>query len=374
MPQFRPFALEAYQSRFEHTVDVNLADSSVKCVDVGSWLEPSEREALLSTTLIYPQVNGLRRMREKIAALYSDTTADEVLVTVGAAQANHLAAHTLLQPGDEVVVVSPAYRQVAGLAENLGCQVREVALGPDDDWRLDLDALDAAVGDRTRLVAIVNPNNPTGRVLDPTAMDRVVAACERVGAWLHADEVYAGTELEGPETPSFRGRYDRLVVTNSLSKAYGLAGLRIGWTVSSRDLTEELWRRHEYQVIAAAAPSMILADFALAPDKRARLLERQRELSRAGHAVLSSWLSEHDGLFSVARPQATAIGFIRYHLDAPSLDVAERIRTEASILTAPGSFLGAEGHLRITVGYEEAKIRPALDGIASVVRGIAGGV
>src|SRR5690606_35571668 len=114
-------------------------------------LEPSEREVLLSTRLIYPQVNGLQSMREKIAALYPDTTADEVLVTVGAAQANHLAVHTLLQPGDEVVVVSPAYRQVAGLAANLGCRVREVRLDADDDGRLDLDALDAAVSERTRL-------------------------------------------------------------------------------------------------------------------------------------------------------------------------------------------------------------------------------
>src|SRR5690606_38926720 len=101
---------------------------------------------------------------------------------------------------------------------------------------------------------------------------------------------------------------------------------------------------------------MVLADLALSPGKRDQLLERQRRLSHEGHGVLGAWLEEHEGLFSVRRRQATSIGFVRYHLDAPSLDVAERIRREVSVLTAPGAFLGTEGHLRITVGYEASKV------------------
>src|SRR5690606_22048346 len=212
LPPFRPFELEHYQSLWEHTVEVNLADSSVKCVDTGSWLEPEEREELLRTPLFYPQVNGLRALRERIAGLYADTGPDEVLVTVGASQANHPVAHTLLRPGDGVVVLTPGYRQIAGLAANPGCRAREVPHDPARDWRLDLDALDEAVGAGTRLVAVVNPNNPTGHILEAEEMERIVAACARVGAWLHADEVYHGTELERSSTPSFRGRYDRLVV------------------------------------------------------------------------------------------------------------------------------------------------------------------
>ncbi len=371
MPPFQPFDLEHYQSRFEHSVDINLADSSVKCLDVGSWLEAGEREALLASGLFYPQVNGLLGLRERIAALYPATSPDEILVTVGAAQANLLVASTLLAPGDEIVVLTPGYRQIPGLAANLGCRVREVAADPDRDWTVDWDTFDAAVTEGVRLVAVVNPSNPTGRILRRDEMARIVAACERTGAWLHADEVYHGTELDGRETPSFRGMYDRLVITNSLSKAYGLAGLRIGWAVASPETTQELWRRHEYQVIAAAAPSMLLAELALSPEKRPRLLARQRELSRKGHAVLTRWVDEHPGLFSVARRESTSIAFLRTHVDAPSLEVAERIRTEASVLVAPGSYLGAEGHLRVTVGYEEARIRPALERIAAVVGAMA---
>src|SRR5690606_31728022 len=112
------------------------------------------------------------------------TSADEVLVTTGASQANHLVVQTLLEPGDRVVVLTPGYRQVAGLSLNLGCRVLEVPLDPARDWALDLDALDRAVDADVRMVSVVNPNNPTGRILDPEEMDRIVAACERVGAWL----------------------------------------------------------------------------------------------------------------------------------------------------------------------------------------------
>ncbi len=122
-PTFIPFALEYYQSQFEHTVDYNLADSSVKCVTTREWLAEDETEMLLDTGLFYPEVNGTRQLRERIAALYSQTGPDNILVTVGAAQANSLVCSMLLQPGDEVVVLSPGYRQVAGLALNAGCSV-----------------------------------------------------------------------------------------------------------------------------------------------------------------------------------------------------------------------------------------------------------
>jgi aspartate/methionine/tyrosine aminotransferase len=362
---FQPFELEYYQSRYEHDVDINLADSSVQCVTTGEWLSDEEQQHVLNTPLYYPMVNGTTELRHAIAALYPGATERNVLVTVGAAQANNMVATTLLGPGDEVVVVSPGYRQMWGLALNAGCTVRELELRPQRDWRPDLDELDALVNERTKLVAVVNPNNPTGVAFTPDEMSHVAAACERVGAWLHADEVYCGTERAGgAETPSFWGMYDRVVCTNSLSKAYALAGLRIGWALADPDTVEALWRRHEYAVIAAAAPSMTMAAMALQPAKRARLLERQRALSREGHSVLEQWLAGRGKRFSVRPSVATAIAFVRYDLPLPSFEFAEHVRRTQSVLVAPGSFMGAEHHLRITLGYNAEKVRRALDRIA----------
>jgi aspartate/methionine/tyrosine aminotransferase len=149
-----------------------------------------------------------------------------------------------------------------------------------------------------------------------------------------------------------------------LSKAYGLAGLRLGWVVAEPETIEELWRRLEYAVIAAAAPSMTMATIALQPAKRASLIARQREISRAGRAVLEDWLREQGGRFSVRPSSATCIAFVHYDLPLTSFELAEHIRRTENVLVAPGEFMGADKHLRITLGYEPEKIRRALGRIA----------
>jgi len=368
---FQTFELEYFQSQFERTVEINLADSSVKCANVSDLLAGEDPRPLVELPLYYPEVNGTALLRERIAVLYPNASAANVLVTVGAAQANWMVCNTLLEPGDEVIVVSPGYRQVWGLAKNAGCRVKETQLRRENNWRLDLSELESLAGPKTKLISIVNPNNPTGSILSREEMARTVSICRQTGAWLHADEVYRGTELAGDETPSFWGMYERVICVNSLSKAYGLAGLRIGWAVASPEMIEELWRRHEYAVIAASGPSMKLAEIALQPAKRKMLLDRQRRLSREGHAVLENWVQAQDGRFSVSPAVATSIAFVGYNFDMPSAELAGHIRKKASVLVAPGAYLGTENHLRITVGYEPEKVRKALDRIGAIAEELA---
>lgn len=370
---FLPFELEYFQSQFERTVEYNLADSSVKCLNTREWLADAEAQQLLSTGLYYPEVNGTLRLREGIAQLYENASPENILVTVGAAQANGLVCATLLEPLDEVIVVSPGYRQVWGLARNLGCVVKELPLQPENRWHADLDHLRKLASKKTKLISVVNPNNPTGSVLSPEEMKRVVEICSDTGAWLHADEVYQGTEFDGSETPSFWGRYEKTICVNSLSKAYGLAGLRIGWMVAAPETIEALWRRHEYAVIAAAGPSMTLAEIALQPAKREMLLQRQKQLARNGHAILQQWIGQQEGRFSVQKPAATSIALVRYHFDMPSVELADHIRKEASVLVAPGAYLGSEYHLRMAVGYEAQKLTGALQRIGEVAARAAAG-
>lgn len=364
---FQNFELEHFQSQYERTVEYNLADSSVQCADLRELLGPGDAQSLSDLPLFYPEVNGTVALRERIAALYPNANAGNVLVTVGASQANAMVCSTLLQPGDEVIVISPGYRQVWGLARNTGCDVKQLELRPDDDWKLDLDRLASLTSRKTKLISVVNPNNPTGTVLSSGEMRRVIEICSRVGAWLHADEVYRDTELSGETTPSFWGQYDRVICVNSLSKAYGLAGLRIGWALASAEMVEALWRRHEYAVIAAAGPSMMLAELALRPAKRTALLERQKNLSRSGHEMLRDWVRDQEGRFSWKIPQATSIAFVKYNFDLPSAELADYLRRNASVLVAPGKYLGTENHLRVAVGYNAEKIRTALSRISVAV-------
>src|SRR5215472_10007627 len=161
---FQNFDLEQYQSQFERTVEYKLADSSVQCVNTRELVSDAEAEELLHLDLYYPEVNGTQALRTRIAGLYPTATAANVLVTVGASEANKIICATLLEPSDEVVVISPGYRQVWGLAKNLGCRVKEVELRPENQWKLDLERLESLCTRSTKMVSVVNPNNPTGSV------------------------------------------------------------------------------------------------------------------------------------------------------------------------------------------------------------------
>jgi len=369
---FQVFELERWQSDYEHTVDTNLADSSVRGVRLGDLLEPADRERLLAAELNYPMVNGTEQLRDRIAALYPNATRDHVLVTVGGAEANQIVCQTLLGPGARVAVMEPGYRQVWGLAHGLGCEVHGFALDPDRGWRPNLDALADLAKGGLALISLVNPNNPTGSVLRSEEIDTIIRIAASTGAWILADEVYRGAErYRDDETPSLWGRYDRVIAVNSLSKAYGLSGLRLGWIVAPPDQIQPLWRRHEYAVIAAALPSMLLAEIALEPTVRNRLIARQRGLCREGWTVIEPWLAKHKSLVSVGASEASSMAFVRYSLRQSSVEVADRIRRQASVLVAPGEYLGCDHHLRITHGLGRDKVAPALEKIAEVLTEMA---
>ena len=363
---FQPFLMERWQSLYEHEVEYNLADSAVRCAPLDFLLDGDDLEQLARLELFYPQVNGTDVLRQRIAAQYSPVPAEEeVLVTVGAAEANALVCQTLLEPGDRVTVVEPGYRQVRGLAENLGCVVDVVQLHHEEGWAFDEAALQNAVTSQTKLISVVNPNNPTGTTLSPEARTALLDAVDATGAWLLADEVYRGSERDGMETESFWGTHPRAICVNSLSKAYGLCGLRIGWVVAPQPVLDELWRRHEYAVISASLPSVFLAERALL--RRDALLARQRELVRAGMEVYERWLAEHSRLIDARPAVATALSFPRYTCGVSSEQVADAIRTRASVLVVPGSMMGSEGHIRLTVGFEPEFLEPALERIAVVL-------
>ncbi len=366
---FRVFELERWQSEYEHSVEYNLADSSVRGATLGDVLLPEERDRFFAMELAYPMVNGTELLRDRIAALYRGAGRDNVLVTVGGAEANQIAVQTLIEPGDRVALMEPGYRQVYWLVEAQGGVVDAFPLDGSNGWRPDLDQLARVVTPKTKLIALVNPNNPTGSILRAEERSRIVEIAGKVGAWILADEVYRGGERHSDEeTPSFYGEYDRVIAVNSLSKAYGLSGVRIGWLVAPPEVYGPLWRRHEYTVISAAAPSMRLAELALSEPIRSRLIARQRSLSREGWELAERWIHDNFDLVSCAASEATSMLFARYHLPMGSVRVADEIRRQASVLVAPGEYLGADEHLRITHGLGAKTVAPALERIGTVLR------
>jgi aspartate/methionine/tyrosine aminotransferase len=356
--------MERWQSTYEHRVRINLSESGVHPLTVDELIELSGRPVDVGSVLLgYGQSNGSDELRALIAGQYDGATEASVLVTVGGAEANFICFWHLFESDAKAAIVLPTYGQVPGLLESFGTRMSPVRLREEYGWQPDFDALESALTEGASFVLITNPNNPTGAALSRESMDRIAELTDRHGAWILADEVYAGAESGGERTPSFWGCHDRVLVTNSLSKAYGLPGLRLGWVVGPDALVNELWGRTDYTTIAPASVSDRLACVALEPGTRDRIGERTRGIVRKNLSVLEDWMAAQEGRFRYRPPDAGAICYTHYDAPINSSVFAEKLRTEKSILVVPGDHFGMDHYLRLGFGNPEDEL---LEGLARV--------
>ncbi|HSJ12883.1 MAG TPA: aminotransferase class I/II-fold pyridoxal phosphate-dependent enzyme [Longimicrobiales bacterium] len=364
MAEFRPFAMERWQSKYENRVRYNLSESGVHPLTVRELLALGDT-TLDDVLLGYGQSNGSDPLRDAIAQLYRGGAESGVVVTNGSAEANFVALWELLEPGAAAAIVVPTYMQTPGLAENLGAHVIELPLHEKRGWQVDPDEVRRLVTSEVRALVITNPNNPTGARLTRESRDALTAAAARVGAWIVADEVYTGAELDAQETSSFFGTYERVIATGSLSKAYGLPGLRIGWVMTEPAMAERLWARTDYTTIAPGELTDRLARVALDDTVRPRLRERTRAIIQDGLAVLEPHLARWG--CSWRRPDAGAICYARYPWAAASAGIAERLRVEQDVLLVPGTQFGNEGWLRFGIGLLHDEHTAALERVDRLV-------
>jgi len=299
-------------------------------------------------------------LRGRIAALYPGARAENAILTAGCAEANFLVSWLMLEPGDEVVFMLPNYVQIQGLAQAFGATVKPLWLREKLRWAPDLDELPRLITNKTKLVALCNPNNPTGATLSAEACKAICAAAAKVGAYVLADEVYRGAELEGERTPSLWGGYDRLFCTGGLSKAYGLPGLRTGWIIGPPPMIEKLWTYHDYASMAPTMPTERLALLALEPARNARILARTRDIVRRHYPIMRDWAANHEGLLTHIPPRAGAIAWFGYGTGWKSAEMGEELRTKKGVLIVPGDQLGMDFYFRVGFGGDVAVLRKAL--------------
>jgi len=357
--KFPRFDMERMQSIWEHKVTYDLSESGVEALTLAEITrDPKE---LLKTRLGYAEGVGREATRTLVAGLHAGHDADDVMITTGTSEANFLALASLVNAGDEVVVVMPNYMQVHGVATALGARVREVWLREERAWTIDLDALSAAVNARTKVICVCQPNNPTGQILSQAEVQAVVRIADREGAWILADEVYRGAERSAEESPSFSGRGERIVVTGGLSKVYGLPGLRVGWLVAPHERIAAALEIKDYTTIAPATLSEALAEVAL--ERRKQLLERARFLINERWPLLEDWAAGHSRVLHWTPPAAGAICFFSYQYPIDSMALVDRLIREYSTMIVPGIHFRAERHLRIGFGMTSLVLHSGLAAI-----------
>ena len=354
------FKMERMQSTWENEVEYNLSESGVHPLTLRDFLSGDEVRALQDIALGYSQSNGTPELREQIAGLYPGASPDYVLVTNGSSEANYLLMWSHIEPGDEAVFMMPNYMQMWGLVRGFGAALKPLWLKESLGWAPDLDDMRKLVTPKTKLIIVTNPNNPTGAVLSGEAMSGIVEVAARVGAWIVADEIYQGAERIGETTPSFWGRYDRTLIVNGLSKAYGLPGVRIGWIVAPKEVITKTWPYHDYTTISPSVLSDRIARIALSPASREKILKRTRSIIQNNFALLESWLNKQTELFSYIPPRAGAIVFMRYALMTNSTELVTRLIKEKSALIVPGDHFEMDRYLRIGFGSEPAYLERGL--------------
>jgi aspartate/methionine/tyrosine aminotransferase len=357
------FLMERMQSTWENRVEYNLSESGVHPMHVGELLReaPEAAEELMKQELGYAQSNGTIQLRQAIANLYPGATPDHILVTNGTSEANFLSTWTLIDPDDEMLFMLPNYMQIWGLSRGFRGTVRPYHLREETNWKIDFAELERVVSRKTKLIAACNPNNPTGAILGEDEMDQLVAIARDKDAWLLVDEVYLGAEREVERTSSFWGRYEKVIITNGLSKAYGLPGLRIGWIAAPPDLIARFWSYHDYTTIGPAMLSDSLARLALVPEIREKILARTRKILQTNYPVLAEWIENHGDLFSLVEPKAGAIAYFRYKLPINSTQLVEKLLQEKSVLIVPGDHFGMDHFLRVGFGEPPSYLTAALE-------------
>lgn len=369
--RIEPFEMERMQSTWENIVEMDMSESGVRPVTLRELIAMGfDLDSVLDVPLGYSQSNGTIELRQALSQSYPGSTIDHIEVTNGTSEANYLIALSQLREGDAIAFETPNYMQLSGVPRSLGAQINRFHLRVENNWDPDWDEFERAVTGRTRLVYISNPNNPTGSVLSDEAMRRIVERCDRMGAYLIADEVYLGAEIYRPRTPSFWGMSGRVIVTSGLSKAYGIPGVRIGWIVGPKDVIEQCWTQHDYLTIGPNKLSDRIARTAVQPANREKCYARACAILRHNLPIAREWVAGFGDLLTWREPEAGAIAFLRYNSPILSLELCENIRARQNTLIVPGIHLGMEGYIRVWLGAKEKFLREGLRRIGEELKKI----
>jgi len=350
------FKMERTQCLYENEVEYNLSESGVRPLSLEELLEGQNLTQFCQQTMKYPESSGSLELRERIAQFHG-AAADQVLVTNGGSEANYTALWGLLEKGNRAAVMLPNYLQTWGLARAYAGTADSFHLVERKEngkmrWALDVESLRRVVTKKTRLIVVTNPNNPTGGVLTESEMDEIIHAARKVKAWLLVDEIYRGAEVDGPISPTFWGRYDKLLITSGLSKAFGLPGLRIGWIVGPVKTIAKLCQYRDYTTLTPAYLSERLARIVMDRARREAILQRTRNIIRDHLPRLERWIHSHDDIFTYIPPVAGAIAFFGYKLPISSSALFDKLRLEQSVLITPGDHFGVGKYIRVGYGYD----------------------
>ncbi len=369
------FALERWMTTWELNVTHDITESGIAPMSIDELLHVTnvdDPEAcirdLMAHQQLYSEARGTEALRDIIAGTFTSASADDVLVTTGAIEANFLVYNALLGAEDHVVVTTPCYQQLISIPRAIGADVSEWSVTPESGFTFKLDHLEALVTDRTKLIVINSPHNPTGALLSHDDLERIAEIADRTGAWVLSDEAYrwithpGGLELPGP----FRDIYPKGVSISTMSKFFGLPGLRLGWLVGTAELAAQCWELRDYVSLSPAWLSDRFAQIAVAnygKIQRRNLAILEKNLDKA-----RNWFAANEDIVSWCEPRAGLLAMMKVHGIDNTNALSEHLAADIGVMLAPGSAFDLPQYLRIGIGQRPEIFAEALDLTADAIR------
>ena len=364
----KPFAVEEWMNKYESGARYNIAETCVDSISMDQLFALTGEDKaefldrLCARRLTYGDIDGLPEFLDGVWSLYGDKVEREHIVpTHGAAGANHLAFWSLISPGDRVISVTPTYQQLYSIPESIGADVHILALRARDNFLPDLRELYRLVTPDTKMIVINNPNNPTGALMDTSMLNDIAEIADSVGAWVLCDEVYRRLNQVDAHSLSIADLYEKGISVGSMSKAFSLAGIRLGWIVCRDPNALKLLRSHrDYSLISCGIFDEMLGAVALRHAHT--LLERARHIIRENLAILDEWVAS-EPLVSYIKPEAGTTALIFYDVPVPSYEFCEGLYKETGVLVTPGDCFGIPYSFRVRYAYNKQAL---IDGLREI--------
>ena len=358
-----PFAVEQWMNEWETRCAFNLAETCVESLTIAQLLElagqnDTDLSALLPMKMTYGAIEGSTRLRQAITALYADKTVEDITITHGTIAANMLVHKALVSRGDHVVSVVPTYQQHYSIPSSIEANIETLPLQAEDGFLPDLDKLRAMVTPETKLITLTNPNNPTGALIGRDRLQEIVEIARANDAYILCDEVYRGTGQVGDGmSPSIVDLYEKGISTASTSKAFSLAGLRVGWVVAPEEVTKQILIHRDFDTISVG---MINDHFAaIALENKDKLLARSHKITRDNLAILDAWV-EREPRVSWVKPSAGTTAMLKIDVPMSSREFCVDLVKTTGVMLTPGDAFDMEGYARIGFANDTQILRDGL--------------
>jgi len=357
-----PFLVEKFMTAHEHNVEINIAETCVNPFTLGAFLKIVGEEDFFynykDTKLTYGFIPGSLELRKGLADLYENLGPENILMAGGAIGANFLVFYTLVEPQDTVISIFPSYQQLYSVAKSFGADVKLLKLKRKENWVPNINELKKLVDDKTKLIVINNPHNPTGSLIDESLLSEICSIAEDAGAYILSDEAYRNLYINPKDfVPSVVDLSKKAIATGSFSKIFSLTGLRLGWIASNREIIREIEDRRDYVTISNGMIDDSLAS--LAVKNKEKIFERNIQIIRNNHKFLSEWI-EDEPLIDWVPAKAGSIAFLRHKLGLSSNDFCIKLINEKGTFLVPGSCFGMDNYLRIGYGCEPSVLHEGL--------------